>query len=222
MLVGCESDTWRPLTIKQRADRRLDFTVHIDRIEATVQEFQEFLQNPQPPLKENQRMNWRDLRQLLHSWREETDKQTDTDFRLTLQRITEQGTPMSIKPVHGDEFAIQVLYFQDDTFVIMDRIEERHLLFRCVLKNRLIVAGGTRHPWTPTITGPGTSKQRSIRVFAFWGYDSLDHSTQMSPSQMADCLKSFSNKSHPLRKRIGKNELLRIQQTHDFFFQIND
>ena len=103
----------------------------------------------------------------------------------------------------------------------MDLIEERHLLFRCVLNNHVVVAGGTRHPWTPTITGPGQTEQRSIRVFAFWGYDGVDHSTRMSPSQMTACLKSFSNRSHRVRKRVGENERLRLQQTHDFFFQVN-
>ena len=218
-LAGCESDSWRPLTRAQRAERRLDFAVHVDQGDAMVRRFEEFLRDPQPPPDPDRRMNWRGLRRLLHSWREPAERRTDQQFRMALQRAAELGTPLVIAPVSGDQFPVQVLYFGDETFLLVDRVEERHLLFRCLLDDREVIATGTRHPWHPRISGPGDA-DLSIRVYVFFGYDSPDRSTRMTPQHLAECIGSFADNSHRVRRRVGDDEQQRVQQVHDLFFQV--
>ena len=218
-LAGCESDSWRPLTRAQRAERRLDFAVHVDHGDAMVTSFEEFLRDPQPPPDPDRSMNWRALRRLLHSWRDPAARKTDEQFRLSLQRTAELGSPLVIAPVSGDQFPVQVLYFGDETFLLVDRVEERHLLFRCLLDDREVIATGTRHPWHPRISGPGDA-DLSIRVYVFVGFDSPDRSTRMTPQHLAECISSFAANSHRVRRRIGDAEQQRVQQVHDRFFQV--
>ena len=92
----------------------------------------------------------------------------------------------------------------------MDRVEERHLLFRCLLEDREVIATGTRHPWNPRITGSGDS-DLSIRVYVFFGYDSPDRSTQMTAQHVAACISSFADNSHRVRRRVGEAEQQLVQ-----------
>ena len=218
-LAACESDSWRPFTRAQRAERRLDYAVHVDEADAMVRRFDEFLRDPQPPPDPERPLNWRALRRLLHSWREPAVRKTDEQFRLALQRNEELGTPLEIMPVRGDQFPVQVLYFSDETFLLLDRVEERHLLFRCLLEDREVIATGTRHPWQPRISGPG-EEDLSIRVYVFFGYDSPDRSTQMTAQHLAACIDSFADGSHRVRRRIGEEERQLVQRVHDRFFQV--
>ena len=218
-LAACESDSWRPFTRAQRAERRLDYAVHVDEADAMVQRFDEFLRDPQPPPDPERPMDWRALRRLLHSWREPAARKTDEQFRLALQRNEELGTPLEIMPVRGDQFPVQVLYFSDETFLLLDRVEARHVLFRCLLEDREVIATGTRHPWQPRISGPG-SEDLSISVYVFFGYDSPDRSTQMTAQHLADCIASFADSSHRVRRRIGEEERQLVQRVHDRFFQV--
>ena len=218
-LTACESDSWRPVTRAQRAEQRLDYAVHVDEGDAMVRRFEAFLRDPQPPPDPERPMNWRALRRLLHSWREPDERKTDEQFRLALQRNAELGSPLVITPVRGDQFPVQVLYFSDETFLLVDRVEERHLLFRCLLEDREVIATGTRHPWNPRITGSGDS-DLSIRVYVFFGYDSPDRSTQMTAQHVAACISSFADNSHRVRRRVGEAEQQLVQRVHDGFFQV--
>ena len=219
VLAGCDSDSWRPMTRAQRAERRLDYAVHVDQGDAMVTSFEAFLRDPQPPPDPDQPMNWRGLRRLLHSWRAPDERTTDQQFRLALQRTAELGTELNLKPVRGDRFPVQVLYFDDETFLLLDRVEERNLLFRCLLEDREVIATGTRHPWHPRINGPGGA-ELSIRVYVFFGYDSPDRSTRMTAQHLAACIGSFADNSHRVRRRVGEAEQQRAQQVHDLFFQV--
>jgi len=218
-LTACESDSWRPLTRAQRATQRLDYAVHVDEGDAMVARFEAFLRDPQPPPDPDRPMNWRALRRLLHSWREPGERKTDEEFRLALQRNAELGSPLMITPVRGDQFPVQVLYFRDQTFLLVDRVDERHVLFRCLLEDREVVATGTLHPWHPRISGPGDD-DLSIRVYVFFGYDSPDRSTQMTAHHLAACISSFADSSHRVRRRLGEAEQQLVQRVHDGFFQI--
>ena len=122
-------------------------------------------------------------------------------------------------PQNGGQFPVPVLYFSDETFLLVDRVEERHLLFRCLLADREVVATGTRHPWNPRISGPGDD-DLSIRVYVFFGYDSPDRSTQMTVQHLAACISSFADNSHRVRRRIGEAEQQLVQRVHDGFFQV--
>ena len=92
-LVACDPDSWRPLTMAQRAERRLDFVVHAEDSQVLVEEFEAFLRDPQPPPPEDRAMTWRDLRVLLNSWRDAAAQETDRDFRLAVQRTEERRAP---------------------------------------------------------------------------------------------------------------------------------
>lgn len=219
-LLGCDPDSWRPLTMAQRAERRLDFVVHAEDSEALVQEFEAFLRDPQPPPPDDRPMTWRDLRVLLNSWRDPAARQTDSDFRLSLQRTEEKGAETVIKPVRGDQFPIKVLYFRDETFFLLDQVQERHILFRCLLPDREVIAAGSRLPWNPRINSSNDEEETTIRVYAFWGFDSPDRSTRMNRQHLADCLELFADSSRRLRRKIGDNEVERVQQVHDLFFQV--
>ena len=207
------------MTRAQRAERRLDYAVHVDQSDAMVTRFEVFLRDPQPPPDPDESMNWRGLRRLLNSWREPAERTTDDQFRLALQRAAELGSPLTLKPVAGDRFPVQVLYFRDETFLLVDQVEERNLLFRCLLDDREVIATGARHPWHPRITGPGGADM-AIRVYVFFGYDSPDRSTRMTPQHLAECISTFADNSHRIRRRIGDAEQQRVQQVHDLFFQV--
>ena len=219
-LAGCDSDSWRPLTRAQRAEQRLDFVVHVDESDAMVRRFEVFLRDPQPPPDPDRPMNWRGLRRMLHSWREPIERTTDEQFRFALQRMAELGSELTLTPVSGDQFPVQVLYFSDETFLLIDRDEERNLLFRCLLEDREVIATGIRHPWLPRITGTQGSEV-PIRVFVFFGYDSPDRSTRMTAQHLAACIGTFADNSHRVRRRVGDAEQQRLQQVHDLFFVVN-
>ena len=219
-LLACDPDSWRPLTMAQRAERRLDFVVHAGDSEAFVQEFEAFLRDPQPPPDPDRAMTWRDLRVLLNSWREASAQDTDRDFRLALQRAEEKGADMVIKPVRGDQFPIKVLYFRDETFFLLDQVQERHILFRCLLPDREVIAAGSRLPWNPRINSSSDEGESTIRVYAFWGFDSPDRSTRMNRQHLVECLNLFSDGSQRLRRKLGDDEIQRVQQVHDLFFQV--
>lgn len=219
-LVGCDSDSWRPLTRAQRAERRLDWVVHVDEGDAMVKRFEVFLRDPQPPPDPDTPMTWRGLRRLLNSWRAPGEQTTDREFRLALQRGEEVGSELALTPVRGEPFPVQVLYFNDETFLLIDKAEERNLLFRCLLEDREVIATGRRHPWHPRITGTSGS-ELSIRVFVFFGYDSPDRSTRMTPQHLAACISTFADNSHRVRRRVGEAEQERLQQVHDLFFVVN-
>ncbi len=218
-LVACNPDSWRPVTRSQRAERRLDFVVHIEGRDAMVKEFEAFLRDPQPPPDPDRAMSWRDLRVLLNSWREPHDQQTDREFRMALQRTEEKGADMVLKTARGDQFPIKVLYFRDETFFLVDQVQERHMLFRCLLPDREVIAAGSRLPWNPRINS-SNEEEETIRVYAFWGFDSPDRSTRMYPQHLAQCLSLFADNSHRLRRKLGGLELERVQQVHDLFFQV--
>ena len=220
VVLGCDSDSWRPITREQRAERRLDYAVHFENGDALVVRFEEFLRNPEPPPDPDRPLNRRGLRVLLQSWREPADRQTDAHFRVALQRTAEQGSPLVMIPVRGDQFPVQVLYFRDETFFLIDRVEEQHMLFRCVLDGRAMIAAGSRHPWHPRIAGPEGGDEQSIRVYVFGGFVGPDRSTRMTAQHLADCLATFADNSHRVRRRIGDHELERVQQVHDSFFQV--
>lgn len=219
-LVGCDSDSWRPLTRAQRAERRLDWVVHVDEGDAMVKRFEVFLRDPQPPPDPDTPMTWRGLRRLLNSWRAPNEQTTDREFRLALQRAEEVGSELALTPARGEPFPVQVLYFNDETFLLIDKAEERNLLFRCLLEDREVIATGRRHPWHPRITGTSGS-ELSIRVFVFFGYDSPDRSTRMTPQHLAACISTFADNSHRVRRRVGEAEQERLQQVHDLFFVVN-
>ena len=219
-LLACDPDSWRPLTMAQRAERRLDFVVHAEDSQVLVDEFEAFLRDPQPPPPQDRAMTWRDLRVLLNSWRDPAAQDTDREFRLALQRAEEKGADMVIKPVRGDQFPIKVLYFGDETFFLLDQVQERHILFRCLLPDREVIAAGSRLPWNPRINSSSDEAETTIRVYAFWGFDSPDRSTRMNRQHLADCLATFSDGSHRLRRKLGDGELQRVQQVHDLFFQV--
>ena len=220
-LVACNPDSWRPVTLAQRAERRLDFVVHVEERDTMVRAFEEFLRDPQPPPDPDRAMTWRDLRVLLNSWREPHDQQTDREFRIVLQRTEEKGTDVVIRPVRGDQFPIKVLYFRDETFFLVDQVQERHMLFRCLLPDREVIAAGSRLPWNPRINSSNDEEENTIRVYAFWGSDSPDRSTRMNRQHLAQCLSRFADNSSRLRRKLGDPELERVQQVHDLFFQVS-
>ena len=219
-LAACNPDSWRPVTLAQRAERRLDFVAHVDERDTMVADFEAFLRDPQPPPDPDRAMTWRDLRVLLNSWREPHDQETDREFRIVLQRTEEKGADMVIIPVRGDQFPVRVLYFRDETFFLVDQVQERHMLFRCLLPDREVIAAGSRLPWNPRINSSTDEDQETIRVYAFWGYDSPDRSTRMNRQHLAQCLNQFADNSHRLRRKLGDPELERVQQVHDLFFQV--
>ena len=83
-----------------------------------------------------------------------------------------------------------------------------------------MIAAGSRLPWNPRINSSNDEVETTIRVYAFWGFDSPDRSTRMNRQHLADCLEIFSDNSNRLRRKLAANELERVQQVHDLFFQV--
>ena len=221
-LAGCDTgDSWRPITRAQRAERRLDYAVHYQEREAMIRSFEQFLVNPDPEFAPEKNRSRSELRTYLRSWRDPLAQQADEHFRRLLQRAADRGSPMEIMPVRGDRFPIQTLYFRDDAFFVIDRVEERNMLLLCRVDGKEVIATATRLSWSPNVNfNDPSGGSQPIRVYVFLGFVSPDRSAHMTVKQMHACLESLADNSHRTRRRLGERELERVQQVHDFFFDV--
>lgn len=186
-----------------------------------IRSFETFLRNPDPEFAQDDSLSRKEFRTYLRSWRDPLAQHADEHFRLALQRIEDQGSPMQILPGRGDRLPIRTLYFRDDTFILIDQVEERNMLFLCRLKGREVIATAQRLRWSPNVQyDDAAGGAQPIRVYVFLGFVSPDRSAHMTIKQMQACLESYADNSHRVQRRLGDDELERVQQVHDYFFDI--
>ena len=207
---------------REQASRPLDFVATYseagDVIRAVAEALADFAAEERTPEAQASRQR---LLAHMSSRRPRLDQAADTAFRGALARVERDGHSFDIKPVYGDRFPVRALYFRDGTFLLVDTVDQTHLLCLCRAGEAVLLATGTQSPWRPSIRTHRDLEPTLVRVFAFAGFVSPDRGTALTMEQLSGCLAGFADRTKPVRRRFGDQEREHIQAVHDFFFQID-